>query len=153
MSTQVGTRELSPDGRRAFEEEFLIGDVTETIAGLLDSLSISQRELAERLGVTEGRVSQILGGSGNLTLRSLAAVGWALGIKFGLRATPMVDRSATPAVDDSPAPAWLRSVGGEARLVRGYQKETPSGLETKWGSIEPTMRVTTKGDVILQRVS
>ena len=111
MSAKVNPALAHPEIRRMFEEEFLLGEATDTIAALIDALGISQRELAERLGVSPGRVSQILSGDENLTLRSLAALGWALGVRFGLDPMPMADRSATPASNDLSAPAWLSRLG------------------------------------------
>lgn len=105
-----------PQGRRAFEEELLIGDVTDTLEALLRSLRLTQRELARRLDVSDGRVSQMLAGTGNLTLRSLAAVGWALGMRLELQPKPMSNRIGTPAQSDPPAPAWLHRLGGTARI-------------------------------------
>lgn len=102
-------RELlaDPGIRRVYEEELLFGEATDTVAALVESLGLTQRDLAGRLGVSEGRVSQILSGKENLTLRSLAALGWALGVQFDLDPRPMADRAGTPAVNDPTAPAWL----------------------------------------------
>lgn len=101
---------IDPDIRRAYEQELLFGEATETIAGLIASLGITQRELAKRLAVSEGRVSQILSGAENLTLRTLADVGWALGVEFELNPVPMANKAGTPALDDPPAPAWLSAL-------------------------------------------
>jgi len=108
-----------PETRRIFEEEVLIGEATENVSALLGSVGLSQRELAGRLGVSEARVSQILSGKDNLTLRSLASLGWALGIRFELEPTSMSrqERLATPAADDPPAPDWLRRLRPRAKLV------------------------------------
>ncbi len=103
----MGSTRRDPEIRRAYEEELLFGEATDTLAGLVESLGLTQRELAARLGVSEGRVSQILSGTENLTLRSLAALGWALGVRFDLDPRPMADREGTPAANDPPAPAWL----------------------------------------------
>lgn len=54
---------------------------------------ISKRELAERMKVTPGRVSQILAGDDNLTLRSLAAVSVALDARFRVELVP--DKSSS----------------------------------------------------------
>lgn len=113
----------TPEGRRAFEEEVLIGEVTDTIAGLLESSSVSQRELARRLGVTEGRVSQILSGTGNLRLRSVAAVAWALGVRFSMRARPLAERAGTPAAEDPPLPEWIHGPAGPAQIVAGWDPD------------------------------
>ncbi|MGA9762400.1 MAG: helix-turn-helix transcriptional regulator [Gaiellaceae bacterium] len=108
-----------PKLRRYFEEELLIAETTDTIEGLLTSLDLNQKELAHRLGVSEARVSQILSGE-NVTLRSLAAVGWALGIRMELEPIPMSadDRVGTPAVSDRPAPAWLGRLREEEARYR-----------------------------------
>lgn len=114
-----------PEIRRVFEEELLIGEATENVTALLKSLDLSQRELARRLGVSEARVSQILSGEENLTLRSLAAVGWALGLRFQLELSPMspAERLATPAAQDAPVPDWIKRLEPTAKL---YRMDVPS---------------------------
>jgi len=95
-----------PAARREYEEAYLVGEVTDTIAALLQGLGLSQAELAERLGVTRGRVSQILSGRQNMTLRTLAAIGWALGVSFDLNLRRLADRAGTPAMADPDLPGW-----------------------------------------------
>ncbi|MGW1072187.1 helix-turn-helix domain-containing protein [Streptomyces sp. NPDC002537] len=53
---------------------------TASLAGLVAERGMSRKELADRMGVSPGRVSQILSGDENLTLRSLAAVADALDV-------------------------------------------------------------------------
>ncbi|MEV8473889.1 helix-turn-helix transcriptional regulator [Streptomyces sp. NPDC051173] len=53
---------------------------TASLAGLVAERGMSRKELADRMGVSPGRVSQILSGDENLTLRSLAAVAEALDV-------------------------------------------------------------------------
>jgi transcriptional regulator with XRE-family HTH domain len=117
MRTRQDELMADPGVRRTFEEELLIGEATDTIAGLLESLQLSQRLLAERLGVSEGRVSQILSGAENLTLKSLAACGWALGVRFELTPAAMADRSGTPALNDPSAPLWLSALKPQPVVV------------------------------------
>src|SRR5258708_22341628 len=117
MANRVNEVLDNPQARRAFEEEVLIGDVTDTLSSILGSAGVSQRELARRLDVTEGRVSQILSGSGNLTLRSLATVGWALGLRSELQPQPMEDRQGTPAQGDPPAPRLRGPTATLAELI------------------------------------
>lgn len=107
-----------PEARRTFEEEVLFSEARDTLVGLVESSGVSRSELAKRLGVSKGRVSQILGGGDNLTLRTIAAVGWALGVEFGLRPTAMKSRSGTPAADDPPAPEWLADMCAEPVTFR-----------------------------------
>jgi transcriptional regulator with XRE-family HTH domain len=45
---------------------------------MLQKKGVSQRQLAGRLGVTEARVSQILGADGNPTVKTLARIAAAL---------------------------------------------------------------------------
>lgn len=114
MGTRVDPKLTDPEVRRSYEEELLVGEATETLGAMLASANVSQRELARRLSVTEGRVSQILSGNENLTLRSLAALGWGLGLRFRLDPLPLADRRGTPAESDPPAPAWLDRLYGVA---------------------------------------
>ncbi|RLV01463.1 transcriptional regulator [Streptomyces griseocarneus] len=53
---------------------------TASLAGLVAERGMSRKDLAERMGVSPGRVSQILSGDENLTLRSLVAVAEALDV-------------------------------------------------------------------------
>jgi transcriptional regulator with XRE-family HTH domain len=98
----------NPEVRRSFEEELLYGEVSDNFEALLQDLKISKKELAARLEVSQGRVSQILSGEENLTLRTVAALAWALGLRANVTLEPLVNRAGTPAQDDQPAPAWLR---------------------------------------------
>ncbi|MGW1199860.1 helix-turn-helix domain-containing protein [Streptomyces sp. NPDC002536] len=52
----------------------LARQATASLAGLLAERGMTRKDLADRMGVSPGRVSQILSGGENLTLRSLAAV-------------------------------------------------------------------------------
>jgi transcriptional regulator with XRE-family HTH domain len=111
MAMKAGPRkgraaaEVSP--RLAYEKELLRGEAVEMVAGLLKELGISQRNLAERLGVGEARVSRILSGRENATLATLATLGHALGLRFSLVAIPYADRAGTPAENDPLPPPWL----------------------------------------------
>lgn len=105
--------------RRAFEEELILDEATDTVSALLDSLGLTQRALADRLSVTPGRVSQILSGDENLTLKTLGALGWALGVRFEFMPSPMADRAGTPAKDDPEVPEWLSRLRPEATVNYG----------------------------------
>src|SRR4051812_32827879 len=72
----------SQDARRAFEEEILLGRVRKEISRRLEELHLRRRDLAQRLGVSEGRISQMLSGGENLTLKSLAGLAVALDGRF-----------------------------------------------------------------------
>jgi transcriptional regulator with XRE-family HTH domain len=70
--------------RLEYEMERLPREVTTALSWYMEEEKIPQRELARRMKVTAGRVSQILSGDENLTLRTLAAVCVALGAHFQL---------------------------------------------------------------------
>lgn len=97
----------TPADRRDFERELLFGEVGETVGALLAELGLSQRELAERMGLSESRVSRIIGAGENATLRTIADLGFALGLRFHLTAEELPDRDQGPAAADESLPAWL----------------------------------------------
>lgn len=60
-------------------QETLITEATEALWNALERAGINKSELAERLGTTKGHVSQVLGGSRNMTLRTLSDICFVLG--------------------------------------------------------------------------
>ena len=60
----------------------LITQLTNEITFHMRERGITRADLAARMGVSPGRVSQILGGGENLTLRTLAALAVALDARF-----------------------------------------------------------------------
>src|SRR5580692_7205980 len=83
-----GTR-VSPD-RRATENQVddellaLVTQLTNEINWYMRERGLTRADLAARMGVSPGRVSQILGGGENLTLRTLAALSTALDARFDI---------------------------------------------------------------------
>lgn len=69
-------------------EETLIFDATEEIARVMNERGLTQRQLADLLGKSESRVSRLLGGRENVTLRSIANVATVLGFKFEIKLVP-----------------------------------------------------------------
>lgn len=58
--------------RLAFVEEELLGDVQVLLQSALVRSGLGRKELAARMGVSEARISQILGAGANLTLQTVA---------------------------------------------------------------------------------
>jgi transcriptional regulator with XRE-family HTH domain len=79
----------------------------ETVVAVMEEQRVTQRELARRLGRSEAWISRVLNGRENTTLKTLADLGWALGLRFGLEPQVIERRDLTPAAAD-PAPGWLR---------------------------------------------
>ena len=71
-----------------FAEESAMAQTALAVADLLATTNLSQRALAERVGVTEARISQILRADSNPTVRTIARIGHVLGhrIAIGFRA-------------------------------------------------------------------
>lgn len=78
-----------PAARRRYAQNSLIVDTAVTLNKALDAADVSQRELAQRLGRSEGFVSQVLSGGGNLTLRTLADFAYGLDCAIDLALRPL----------------------------------------------------------------
>lgn len=66
---------------RLVSEEELIVEVAEKIWEVMERQGFSKADLAEALGSSRSNVTQLLDGSRNLTLRKLANIAFALGMK------------------------------------------------------------------------
>jgi transcriptional regulator with XRE-family HTH domain len=82
----------SPEGRRSYEHERVMLEATEVLCRLMESRRVTSAELARRLGVTPARVSQLLSGSRNLTLASLAGAFHVLGRSMHVVHGPPTER-------------------------------------------------------------
>src|SRR5580698_2531377 len=85
---------VSPDQRATdtqIDEEMLalVTQLTNEINWHMRERRLTRADLAARMGVSPGRVSQILGGGENLTLRTLAALSTALDARFDIELNPL----------------------------------------------------------------
>jgi plasmid maintenance system antidote protein VapI len=103
--------------RRRFEWDLLCRQVKQTLGSLIDALGLTQAQLALRLDVSDARISRVLNQYANLTLRSIADIGWATGVRFELVPFPLEDRSDTPAAEDPPLAEWL------AQALEVYERQ------------------------------
>lgn len=95
--TDEWLKRLLPDpaDRVAYAEERIVAVLTEAIAEAMELEGVTRSQLAEKLGVTKGRVSRMLGGA-NLTVRTYGRILHALNrevqsvslIKFGTVVVP-----------------------------------------------------------------
>ena len=63
---------------------------------------LSRADLASRMGVSPGRISQVLSGGENLTLRTLASLATALDARFEMELRPQ--EAGNAGVDATPQP-------------------------------------------------
>ncbi|MFD7246440.1 helix-turn-helix domain-containing protein [Streptomyces massasporeus] len=79
----------------------LARQASSALAGLLAAKGMTRADLAQAMGISQGRISQILSGDENLTLKSLAVVAHALqsNVEITFRSTP----PRTESVQDSPS--------------------------------------------------
>ena len=101
---------VSPDQRAVeaqIDEEMhkLVTQLTNQITWHMRERGLTRADLAARMGVSPGRVSQILGGGENLTLRTLAALATALDARFDfeLGSLKTEDAFTTAAAEAAPA--------------------------------------------------
>ncbi len=97
------------DARIDEEMYALVTQLTNEITWLMKQRGLSRADLAARMGVSPGRVSQILGGGENLTLRTLAALSTALDARFdielrSLKADDPYTSAAQTETEAAPAP-------------------------------------------------
>ena len=72
----------SPENQRLLRQEELILDVTEELAGAMETARVTKSELARRTGRSKSYVTQLLSGDRNLMLRTMADVAGGIGYKF-----------------------------------------------------------------------
>jgi transcriptional regulator with XRE-family HTH domain len=116
--------------RRATEAQIddemlaLVTQLTNEITWYMRERGLTRADLAARMGVSPGRVSQILGGGENLTLRTLAALSTALDAHFdielrALKGSDSYTSRGTTQAEAAPAGnqrSLLRTTHREARL-------------------------------------
>jgi len=114
MSDDLLHKELkSEEFARAFAQEKLIEDAGELVATAMEEHGVSKAQLAERLGTSRSHITQLLRGSRNMTLRTLADIMFVLRKEVMLVAADRDDGEAPPACAtgaDSAGPPGLRPV-------------------------------------------
>lgn len=73
----------------AFCEEYAVATFAIVLATEMKRQKVSQRKLARLLGVSEGRVSQMLRADANLTIKTVARVAAVLGCHLRVSLSPV----------------------------------------------------------------
>jgi transcriptional regulator with XRE-family HTH domain len=92
MKTKFEEFISDPKQRRVFEREALSLEATELIAALMEQGGVNRTELAKKLESSKAHVSQVLTGSRNMTLHTLADYLFALGHRAQIDAFPLEPR-------------------------------------------------------------
>jgi len=79
LRSEVSRLTDDPEEMRVFQQERLLVEVTELMCKAMKEAGIKRGQLAEKLGKSKGRITQILNGETNLTLHTVADVFTALG--------------------------------------------------------------------------
>lgn len=89
-SKELSFKEMQEEARSSFEYhlEGFRYDLTEQISVALERSGLSKTIFAEKLGVSKGRITQILDGSNNFTLETLAKISEALDAELRLTLRP-----------------------------------------------------------------
>ena len=78
-----------PKRRRIYEREALAFEAAELISELMEAQGVSKTKLAELAGTSKSHVTQLLSGSRNMTMHTLADLAFVLGHKVGIQADPL----------------------------------------------------------------
>jgi len=120
----------SPEGRRSFQQEAAIYEITELIEKRLSNLGISRSELAAKLGKTKGWVTQLLDGESNKTIRTVADVFAVLGRSLHFRDVPLEISSSSEPV--------LRLYSPQ--VTSGVLDDKSSTVEIRCGDFPPEVK-------------
>jgi transcriptional regulator with XRE-family HTH domain len=94
MRTPLDLRRHASSGQAAHEDRLeeeltrLTLQVTDEITWQMRTLGLSRADLAARMGVSPGRVSQVLSGGENFTLRTIVGLAAAVGARFDVQLHP-----------------------------------------------------------------
>jgi transcriptional regulator with XRE-family HTH domain len=140
------------DFERLVAQEMLIESATEKLLELMEREGVSKAELARRIGKSRPFITQVMDGSRNMTLRTVADLAFALGhqLRLGEAETPhaLSGRISEPKV----MPADQVSGWAHDRAKRNWAAHvTPVRDSPAWGP--PTshlrrVRVTRRGEPI-----
>lgn len=89
----------TPEARRRYEEERLILWTTEAICEAMEDQGLNRAAIAAKLGTSRANVTQLLSGSRNMTLRSLAALAHACGMQADIGLEDLRESVFTPIED------------------------------------------------------
>ena len=119
----IDRQTCTPEARRRYEEERLILGTTEAICEAMEKRGLNHAAIARDLGTSRANVTQLLSGSRNMTLRSLAALAHACDMRAEISLEKLEDPVYTriedhtiAGLDPSDIPGQLEQQGGPPAL-------------------------------------
>jgi transcriptional regulator with XRE-family HTH domain len=124
------------EGRMLLERERVFVDATESLADAMESKGVNKAQLADRLKVSRPWITQMLSGTGNLTLGTLSdayfALGYSLHVGFSPLGTGRIrDRSKGLRSLHIGAPDWTHETRA---LSEGWSPEPRAPLPSSGGT-------------------
>ena len=86
----------TPRARRIFEQEYFIIEVTDHILNRIEQAGMTQATIAKMLDTSPQNISQILNGSRNMTLKTLAGMAYACGLRPEVEFVRLPETASTP---------------------------------------------------------
>lgn len=110
--------------RLAYYEEGLLIDVARRLIDAMDVHGISRSELARRMKVSPAYVTKVLRGHANMSLESLAKIGFAMGLKWDCILIPKDSSVRVISLTDGEGEHSVRCI--ETATIEGWMR--PSRL-------------------------
>lgn len=77
------------DNMKFYQHERAILEITELICQIMKNNKINKKELAIKLGRSQGHITRILNGSSDMTLRAITDIFWALNSSLCVGTEPL----------------------------------------------------------------
>src|SRR5271157_5540161 len=100
-----------PKRRRVYEQEALAFEASELISRLMEDQEINKSELAGRVGTSKSHSTNLLSGSRNITMHTLADLTFALGHKIEMKTIPLCAVSCWADFDEQTVEAYAGGWG------------------------------------------
>ena len=135
MSLRLGVSSGQKAIEQRIDEELsrLTRQVTNETDWYMRERKLTRADLASRMGVSPGRVSQVLSGGENLTLRTLASLAAALDAQFEVELKPRKPMADSGDAGQRIADADNATPGGDIPLPRAgrFEQASTRGTSTQ----------------------
>jgi antitoxin component HigA of HigAB toxin-antitoxin module len=112
-----------PERRRLFEREDLAFSAAELISLLMEHGDVSKAKLAELLNTPKSNITNLLSGSRNMTLHSLADMAFALGHKVELQPVPLSATWAFGRMSKRPRSEAYEPIASDRKTSKRVRKD------------------------------